>query len=128
MSEPLRLPQYDWKLLEKRAVEIVESSIRSLPIELKTLAVEVPVVCRKWHPDALEGNAQATELLGEYLSFEGNRIGEENGPIILYLGAIQLFCKEEKAPFDEELRLTYLHELGHHFGWDEDELEQRGLG
>jgi predicted Zn-dependent protease with MMP-like domain len=25
------------------------------------------------------------------------------------------------------VRLTYLHELGHYFGWDEDQLTSRGL-
>ena len=29
--------------------------------------------------------------------------------------------------FREEVRLTYLHELGHYLGWDEDELTARGL-
>lgn len=27
----------------------------------------------------------------------------------------------------EEIRITVLHEIGHHLGWDEEELEQRGL-
>jgi predicted Zn-dependent protease with MMP-like domain len=25
------------------------------------------------------------------------------------------------------VRLTYLHELGHYLGWDEDEIAERGL-
>jgi predicted Zn-dependent protease with MMP-like domain len=29
--------------------------------------------------------------------------------------------------FRDEVRLTYLHELGHYLGWDEDELAARGL-
>ena len=27
----------------------------------------------------------------------------------------------------EELRITLLHEIGHHLGWDEDDLAARGL-
>lgn len=27
-----------------------------------------------------------------------------------------------------KFRLTYLHELGHYLGWDEGDLERRGLG
>ena len=34
---------------------------------------------------------------------------------------------DEDADFEDEVRLTYLHELGHHFGWDEGDLEERGL-
>jgi len=27
----------------------------------------------------------------------------------------------------EEVRITYLHEFGHFLGWEEHEMEQRGL-
>lgn len=128
MMKMFRLPVYDWGHLEREAVTVVESSIESFPSEVKRLADRLPVIYRNWHPDALEGDPEAIELLGEYLSFEEDRLGEENGPIVLYLGAIQLYCEEEGIAFREEVRVTYLHELGHHFGWDEDELEERGLG
>ena len=42
--------------------------------------------------------------------------------------AIDEFCADEGEDFDDEVRLTYLHELGHHLGWDEGDLEARGLG
>jgi len=35
-------------------------------------------------------------------------------PIILYLATIDDYCAEEDTDFNEEVRLTYLHELGHH--------------
>ena len=28
---------------------------------------------------------------------------------------------------EDEIRITVLHEIGHHLGWDEDDLEERGL-
>ena len=31
------------------------------------------------------------------------------------------------AAYREEVRITYLHELGHYLGWDEDEVAERGL-
>jgi len=121
------LPEYNWGCLEAEATKLVESSIESLPSELRLLASRMPVVYRNWHPDASEGDEEAVELLGEYLSYEDDRLGEQNGPIVLYLGAIKLYCTEEGVSFNDEVRVTYLHELGHHFGWDEDELAQRGL-
>jgi len=121
------IPEYDWRKLERMATEVVEESVRELPVALSSLAAKVSVIYRKWHPDALAGDLDALELLGEYLSFEEDRLSEQNGPIVLYLGAIQLFCEEEAASFEEETRVTYLHELGHHFGWDEDDLAERGL-
>jgi hypothetical protein len=47
---------------------------------------------------------------------------------MLYLEAIDELCRDEGGDFDEEVRVTFLHELGHHFGWDEGDLEERGLG
>ena len=32
-----------------------------------------------------------------------------------------------RAELEEEIRITVLHEIGHHLGWDEEELEARGL-
>ena len=33
-----------------------------------------------------------------------------------------------REELEEEIRITVLHEIAHHFGWDEDEIEARGLG
>lgn len=32
-----------------------------------------------------------------------------------------------REELEEEIRITVLHEIGHHLGWDEDDLEERGL-
>jgi predicted Zn-dependent protease with MMP-like domain len=32
-----------------------------------------------------------------------------------------------REELEEEIRITVLHEIGHHLGWDEEELEARGL-
>ncbi len=71
--------------------------------------------------------ADDPEILGIYGHFVPGEVSEANGPIILYLLTIEDYCREEGVDFDAEVRLTYLHELGHHFGWDEDDLAERGL-
>ena len=121
------LPEYDWVGLERVAERVVERCIGELPESLHANGKNVPVIFRKWHPDVEQGDLDAVELLGEYLSYEEDRVSEQNGPVALYLGAIQLFCEEEGAAFEDEVRLTFLHELGHHFGWDEEDLDRRGL-
>jgi predicted Zn-dependent protease with MMP-like domain len=34
---------------------------------------------------------------------------------------------DDKDELREELKVTLLHEIGHHLGWDEEDLEKRGL-
>ena len=47
--------------------------------------------------------------------------------IILYLENIWDYSDGNLTSYRREVRQTYLHELGHYFGWDEDELTARGL-
>ena len=35
---------------------------------------------------------------------------------------------DDPARLEDEIRVTVVHELGHHFGLDEDELERLGWG
>ena len=47
--------------------------------------------------------------------------------IILFLETLWEFAGTDEPAFREEVRITYLHELGHYFGFDEDDLEERGM-
>ena len=66
--------------------------------------------------------------------FTGSAHGEElslDNPappqILLYLENLWDFAEEDLEIFRDEVRLTYLHELGHYLGWDEDQVAARGL-
>jgi predicted Zn-dependent protease with MMP-like domain len=84
--------------------------------------------------------APAPDLLAEGFEpdilglFTGNPHGTEfahDNPappqILLYLESLWDYAEEDVEIFRDEVRLTYLHELGHYLGWDEDELTARGL-
>ncbi|MCH8913814.1 MAG: metallopeptidase family protein [Planctomycetes bacterium] len=45
--------------------------------------------------------------------------------IVLYQGSIEQ-AAHTADQITEEIRKTVLHEVGHHFGLEEDELEQLG--
>ncbi len=109
-----------WEKLKARAQAVIDATLADLPADVLAEARKVPVifeeVCQK-----------DPEILGTYGFFEPGEVSAANGPILLYLATIEAFCEDEGEEFDTEVRLTYLHELGHHLGWDEGDLEARGL-
>lgn len=124
----MKLPKYDWSELDRIAGLVVEECLQELPAEVSKAAKSVPCLYRRYHPNAPHIDPEAMYMLGEYIAY-GDDTGsvDESGVIALYLGAIAWYCEDEDLVFEDEVRTTFLHELGHHFGWDEDEVEERGL-
>lgn len=117
--------------LTELAAATVAATQRSLPLEIRPLALAVPVHFEAGpHPSVLAEGFEP-DILG---LFSGNPHGTElahDSPappeILLYLENLWDLAEGDPAVFQEETRLTYLHELGHYLGWDEDELAARGL-
>ena len=109
-----------WDELLAIAQKVMEKTMAELPPEIAEEARQVPVLFEEECYDD-------PEILGRYGNFEPGEVSDANGPIILYLGTIEDFCAEEGEDFEDQVRITYLHELGHHLGWDEGDLEERGL-
>jgi predicted Zn-dependent protease with MMP-like domain len=114
-----RLP---WEELFGMADRTVHNTIAGLPPDLRAEAEKVPCVMKRW-----PATPYSAWILGHYFGFQRGLLSEYNGPIILYLGAIHRYCTERGLDFEQQVRVTYLHEFGHHLGWDEGELERRGL-
>ena len=117
--------------LERRVGEIVRRVIAELPPDLRTLAERVPVFC-EWEMAAhwLEEGV-ADDSMG---LFSGPALNEPTDPdclespsITFFLAELWDYCGEDLPTFDEEVRITFIHEFGHYLGLDESELEARGL-
>lgn len=113
------------------AANVVGATQRRLPPEIRPLARDVPVHYEKLPAPDLLAEGFESDILG---LFTGTAHGEElshDNPtppqILLYLKNLWDFAEEAEEIFREEVRLTYLHELGHYLGWDEDEVAARGL-
>ena len=104
----------------EEAEGVVRKAIQAMPPELRAEAERVPCLLEKWPPEG-------EEVLGRCLSFEEHFISDAPGPLVLYLGAIRRECEEFDLSYADEVRITFLHELGHHLGLDEADLEERGL-
>ena len=75
----------------------------------------------------------AQNVAGDELGlFEGPPVYEEADPsdlprIRLFLANIWEWADRDEQDFRDEVGTTFLHELGHYLGWDEDEVARRGL-
>ena len=114
------------KRLEKLAMDEVAAVIAALPEPLAERARTLPVLfARKPDPD----DGQEEDLLGLFTGPELADEGYETLPaqIILFLENLWDEAEENESAFRNEIRITYLHELGHYLGLDEDDLFERGL-
>jgi predicted Zn-dependent protease with MMP-like domain len=114
------------KRLEKLARDEVEAIVASLPAPLAERARLVPVIYQA-QPDPDDG--QEDDLLGLFTGPELACEGDDPLPpqIILFLENLWDEAGCEERAFLDEVRITYLHELGHYLGLDEEDLFGRGL-
>jgi predicted Zn-dependent protease with MMP-like domain len=113
--------------------ELVERALEGLPPELAELLDNVAIVVDDWPeystplvPDDPDGT-----LYGLYegvpLTQRGaGYYGALPDKITIFRGTLERdFPREE---LEEQIRITVVHEIAHHFGFDEDRLEELGWG
>jgi predicted Zn-dependent protease with MMP-like domain len=124
----LRMPQ--WRDLLETAQDEVRDTLEELPSPVRRAASAVPVIYERRPGKALVQDGLDDDLLG---LFVGDPLGEEGqgsalpAQILLYLENLWEFVEGDPDAYCEEVRTTFLHELGHYLGLDEGDLEERGL-
>jgi predicted Zn-dependent protease with MMP-like domain len=117
------------KKLEAIAATEVEATLAVLPPPLRERARKLPVTLELVPNDGLIADGIEPDTLG---LFTGPEFADEEHAtlppqIILFLENIWEAAEGDEKIFREEVRTTFLHELGHYLGLDEDELTERGL-
>lgn len=109
----------------------VAATRRRLPVPVRELAEALPVVYHDWPSDAILGEEFEPDILGMFVgpphgasAGDGSEVPPQ---ILLFLENIWDYAEGDRTEFAHEVKLTYLHELGHYLGWDEDEVAARGL-
>ena len=121
----------NWQVLQRMAVEEVEDTLASLPEPLRLKAAALPVTMGA-SPNSmhLEDGIDA-DVLGLFVGPDFTSEESTTLPlppqIILFLENIWQQAEEDEELFCEEVHTTYLHELGHYLGLDEEDLFERGL-
>ncbi|MBX3741443.1 MAG: metallopeptidase family protein [Akkermansiaceae bacterium] len=119
----------EFETLSEWADEEVKAVVRILPPEVQQAAEKCVITF-----EAKPGHgAFDTELAGDELGlFEGVCLLDEPSPedlprIRIFVENIWEWVEEDEQDFRDEVGTTFLHELGHYLGWDEDEVNERGL-
>ena len=114
---------------------LVERALAGLPAPFSKVLEEVPVEIRN-RPTRRElrelGLDEDELLLGVYHGRPlTERSVEDSGrlPDVIYIFQedVELACDSEEE-LVREVRTTVLHEIGHHFGMDEEDLDGLGYG
>lgn len=119
----------DKETLVRWAEEELASLQQALPAEVREAAERCLLSLEakpSHHPDD-EG------LIGDELGvFEGACLLDDPGledlpRIRLFLENVWEWVEQDEQDYRDEVGTTYLHELGHYLGWDEEDVAERGL-
>lgn len=102
----------------------VERALASLPEDLRRAMSNVEIVIEDENPDD-------PDLFGLYLGIPLTDRGESYAgalpdKIAIYRIPLEEDFGDDLALLEEEIRITVLHEIAHHFGIDDDRLEELG--
>jgi predicted Zn-dependent protease with MMP-like domain len=121
----------DWPRLCALALAEVKATLAALPVPLRERAQPLPVTLERRPNAAHRRDGIEPDTLGLFVGPEF--ACEETDPlpmppqIILFLENLWEQAEADEEFFREEVHTTYLHELGHYLGLDEDDLFARGL-
>jgi predicted Zn-dependent protease with MMP-like domain len=120
---------FNWEKLCAVASEEVEATLMSLPEPLRERAKKLPVTFERIPNAGLQADGIEPDTLGLFTGPEFADEGDVPMPpqIILFLENLWDLADGKEKIFREEVQTTFLHELGHYLGLDEDELTERGL-
>ena len=112
--KPLPLPRFE---------ELVAAALDEVPAELMALLDNVVVLVE-------DRNPEEPSLLGVYEGYALTERGWDYGGalpdrIMIYRSAICDICDDEDQVV-EEVTITVVHEIAHHFGIDDDRLHALG--
>ena len=102
--------------------EVVARALRSLPPGLQAAVRNIEIAVEEEHPDD-------PDLFGLYegvpLPDRGDWAGSMPDRIRIFRRPLVESFADPRG-LEDEIRITVLHELGHYFGLDEDELDNLG--
>jgi predicted Zn-dependent protease with MMP-like domain/uncharacterized protein HemY len=120
-----------WAVSVDRLEEIVEAALAELPERARKLLGNIPILVEDYPADELIEDGLDPRLLG---LFAGTPFPEQpsmGAPphlenVLLFHRNIERVARSAQE-MEEQIRVTLLHETGHFFGLDEEDLAELGL-
>ena len=123
-----------------RFAQLVEEALAELPPRFAAFLEEVPVEIKDrpsrkllrslgmGDDELLLGLYQGHALTHRSVEYSAGTPGDRALDVIYIFQEDVELVSENDAQLKHEVRTTVLHEIGHHFGLDEDELDRLGYG
>ena len=113
------------------AENVVARLLSELPPDVRRHAEEVGVAFEDEVPSDLLDEGIAPDTLGLFsgpsLRDPDSEWSDEAPLVTLFLGPLRDYSGSNPATFKEEVRRTFLHELGHYLGLQESDMPSRDL-
>ncbi|MBI3289461.1 MAG: metallopeptidase family protein [Elusimicrobia bacterium] len=118
----------DIRVSKTRFRALAEAELAAIPLELRELLVNVTIEVQDEPGPETADLEDAEELLGLYAGptredFLAGAHGSLPAKVYLYQWNIE-DSVDTLAELKSEIRITLRHELAHHFGFDDEELER----
>ena len=122
-------PETPFSVLARIAGDEIRALHTDLPSPLSKALERIPVILENLPSPTFLQDGIEPDQLG---LFEGSDASETESPnparIVLWLGNLWDLSQAHVPTFRTEVRTTLLHELGHYLGFDEAQIDERGLG
>jgi predicted Zn-dependent protease with MMP-like domain/Flp pilus assembly protein TadD len=130
-SLDLAAPALPWAVTEERMEELVEHALAELPERAQKLLENVPVMVEAYPSEEVVADGFDPRGLGLFAGVPYPEQSALSGPphleaVFLYQRNIERVARST-AEVEAEIRTTLLHETGHFFGLDEEDLAELGL-
>jgi predicted Zn-dependent protease with MMP-like domain/Tfp pilus assembly protein PilF len=127
----LAAPAPELKVSDAKLEALTESALKELPARARELLINVPILVEDYPAGELVDDGVDPRSLG---LFAGTPFPEQPNlgappslqQILLFKRNLEREAADE-ADLAEQIRITLLHETGHFFGMDEDDLAEVGL-
>lgn len=111
--------------------ELVERALDGVPPEIAALLENVVILVEDWPEEATLEAYDEDTLYGLYegvplIERGWNYSGALPDRITIFRGPLERDFPP--GELEEEVRITVVHEIAHHFGFDEGRLEELGYG